>query len=315
MKNKPLAIIAIGGNSLIQDAKHMTVLDQYHAAGNTANHIADLVVEGYDVVVTHGNGPQVGFILLRSELAKKTLHEVPLEICVADTQGSIGYQLAQTLGNALTAKGLKKDIVAMVTQVVVSEDDPSFARPSKPVGSFYTESEARGYEANCGWTLTEDAGRGWRRVVPSPAPLEIIELPTIRNLINQGVLVIAGGGGGIPVLRLASGELTGCGAVVDKDLATSLLAHELQADLFVISTAVDKVAVDFGKPQQRGIDQMTVSEAKRYLTEGQFASGSMKPKIEAALAYLEKGGKRVIITQPHLILDAVRGKNGTTIVP
>lgn len=314
-KQRPLAVIAIGGNSLIQDNQHRTVLDQYYAAGNTANHIAALVLQGVDVVITHGNGPQVGFILLRSELAKKMLHEVPLEICVADTQGAIGYQLAQTLKNALHERRCDRQIAALISQVVVSADDPAFADASKPVGPYYMETDAMRYQAEHGWLMKEDAGRGWRRVVPSPRPLEIVELDTIRALLRQGCIVIAGGGGGIPVTRTEDGLLTGCAAVVDKDLASSLLARQLDADLFIISTAVQKVAINFGKPNQKCLDHMTVAEAKQYMREGHFAPGSMLPKIQAALDYLEQGGKRVIITQPNLISDAVNNLNGTSMTP
>ena len=315
MKNAPLVVIAIGGNSLIKDAKHMTVLDQYLAAGETSHHIAALVKDGYRVVVTHGNGPQVGFILMRSEIAKTQLHQVPLESCVADTQGAIGYQVEQTLLNELRRQGIKRDIVAVVTQVVVDAADPAFTNPTKPIGPFFTKEDAELHREKDGWAVKEDAGRGWRRVVPSPRPLEIIEERVIETLLNNGVVVIAVGGGGIPVVRRVSGDLQGCAAVIDKDLASCLLAKNLKADIFVISTGVDKVAINFGKPDQRFIDKMTVAEAERYLREGQFPAGSMGPKIEAAIDYLKHGGKKVIITQPHLIEDAIHGRTGTHIVP
>lgn len=315
MKNAPLVVIAIGGNSLIKDAKHMTVLDQYLAAGETSHHIAALVKDGYRVVVTHGNGPQVGFILMRSEIAKTQLHQVPLESCVADTQGAIGYQVEQTLLNELRRQGIKRDIVAVVTQVVVDAADPAFTNPTKPIGPFFTKEDAELHREKDGWAVKEDAGRGWRRVVPSPRPLEIIEERVIETLLNNGVVVIAVGGGGIPVVRRVSGDLQGCAAVIDKDLASCLLAKNLKADIFVISTGVDKVAIHFGKPDQRFIDKMTVAEAERYLREGQFPVGSMGPKIEAAIDYLKHGGKKVIVTQPHLIEDAIHGRTGTHIVP
>jgi len=315
MKTAPLVVIAIGGNSLIKDAKHMTVLDQYLAAGETSHHIAALVKEGYRIVVTHGNGPQVGFILMRSEIAKTQLHQVPLESCVADTQGAIGYQVEQTLLNELRRQGLKRDIVAVVTQVVVDANDPAFTNPTKPIGPFFTREDAENHQRNDGWAVKEDAGRGWRRVVPSPKPLEIVEERVIESLLNQGVVVIAVGGGGIPVVRRVSGDLQGCAAVIDKDLASCLLAKNLKADVFVISTGVDKVAINFGKPDQKSIDKMTVAEAERYLKEGQFPAGSMGPKIQAAIDYLKNGGKKVIITQPHLIEDAIHGKTGTHITP
>ena len=313
MKQPPLVIIAIGGNSLITDAKHMSVLDQYRAAGETSHHIAALVKEGYRIVITHGNGPQVGFILMRSEIAKTTLHQVPLESCVADTQGAIGYQVEQTLMNELRRQGLKKQLVAVVTQVVVDRNDPAFKNPSKPIGPFFSPEDAEHHRQEDGWAVKEDAGRGWRRVVPSPQPLEILEEKVIGTLLANDIVVIAVGGGGIPVIRKPNGDLVGCAAVIDKDLASCLLAKNLKADIFVISTGVDKVALDFGKPTQRFIDQMTVAEAEKYLKEGQFPAGSMGPKVAAAIDYLRHGGQRVIITQPHLLEDAIHGKTGTHI--
>ncbi|HRT05293.1 MAG TPA: carbamate kinase [Kiritimatiellia bacterium] len=311
----PLAVIAIGGNSLILDSKKITVKDQYQAASETAHHIAALVAAGYRVVITHGNGPQVGFILLRSDLARNVLHQVPLDSCVADTQGALGYQIGQTLANELKRQGIQKPIATVVTQVLVDNRDPAFANPTKPIGSFYTEEEAQKHKAESGWTLKEDAGRGWRRVVASPKPLRIVEEDTIRLLLEQDVVVIAVGGGGIPVRENEQGELEGCAAVIDKDLASCLLAKNLKADLFIISTGVDKVAVDFKKPTQRELDRLTVAEAKKYLAEGQFPAGSMGPKIEAAIDFLEHGGKEVIITQPFLLEEAIAGKNGTHLVP
>lgn len=311
----PLVVIAIGGNSLIKDDRHRSVLDQYHAVGETARHIVPIVSEGYRVVVTHGNGPQVGFILLRSDLARKVLHQVPLANCVADTQGAIGYQIAQTLQNELYLKGMDKDVVAVVTQVVVDADDPAFRHPDKPIGPFMTEVDAKNRASEDGWIVGEDAGRGWRRLVPAPAPREIVELNSIRALLDRGTLVVAVGGGGIPVIRQADGMLTGRDAVIDKDAATCMLATELGASVLIESTSVDKVALNFGTPQQVEIDRMTSAECRRYLGEGHFAPGSMRPKIEAALAFLEQGGERVIITQPHHLEEALHGIYGTHIVP
>lgn len=315
MNKPPLVIIAIGGNSLITDARHMTVLDQYKAAGETSHHIAALVKEGYRIVITHGNGPQVGFILMRSEIAKTQLHQVPLESCVADTQGAIGYQVEQTLMNELRRQGIKKQMVSVVTQVVVDKNDPAFKNPTKPIGPFFSPEDAENHRKQDGWAVKEDAGRGWRRVVPSPKPLVIIEQDVIRTLLENDVVVIAVGGGGIPVVRKPNGDLRGCAAVIDKDLASCLLAKNLKADIFVISTGVDKVALNFGKPDQTFIDKMTVAEAEKYLAEGQFPAGSMGPKVAAAIDYLKNGGKHVIITQPHLLEDAIHGKTGTHIVP
>lgn len=314
MKN-PLAVIAIGGNSLIPDNAKSSIVDQYQAAGKTSHHIAALVAAGYRVVVTHGNGPQVGFILLRSDLAKAVLHQVPLDSCVADTQGAIGYQLGQTLANELQRRKIDKPIATIVTQVLVDQNDPAFAHPTKPIGPFYSEEEAQQHQAADQWVLKEDSGRGWRRVVASPRPRRIVEEQTIRLLLDHDVIVIAVGGGGIPVVENADGELEGRAAVIDKDFASCLLAKNLKADLFIISTGVNKVAIDFKKPTQRQLDSLTVAEAEKYLAEGQFPAGSMGPKIEAAIEFLKGGGKEVLITQPHLLEEAIAGKNGTRIVP
>ncbi|MDJ0748176.1 MAG: carbamate kinase [Woeseiaceae bacterium] len=312
---KPLVVIAIGGNSLITDAGHMSVVDQYRAAGETASHIAPIVAAGNRVVVTHGNGPQVGFILMRSELARDVLHQVPLANCVADTQGSIGMQIAQTLQNAFREFSNEQQVAAIVTQVLVDPDDPSFANPTKPIGPFMSEAEARQRAEDDGWAIAEDANRGWRRVVPSPAPLEILEMPVIRALVDSDTIVVAAGGGGIPVIRKPDGELRPRPAVIDKDAASSLLARELGANVLVFSTDVDKVALNLGTPEQTDIDRMTRAECRRYLDEGHFATGSMLPKIEAALEFLDAGGDEVIITQPHHLEGAMRGGRGTHIVP
>lgn len=313
--DSPLVVIAIGGNSLIADQEHRTVLDQYVAAGETSHQIAPIAGAGYRVVITHGNGPQVGFILLRSELSKDVLHQVPLENCVADTQGAIGYQIAQTLQNELQRQGFKQEVASVITQVVVDGEDAGFENPSKPIGPFMTEKDAKQHADNDGWVVAEDAGRGWRRMVPSPLPLEIIELPTIRTLLDAGIMVVAAGGGGIPVIRLADGTLRGCDAVIDKDKVSGLLACQLNADVLIFSTSVDKVALNFNTPKQTDIDKMNVVECRRYLNEGHFAPGSMRPKIEAAIDFLETGGKRVIVTQPHHIEKALSGIYGTHIVP
>ena len=312
---KPLVVIAIGGNSLITDPEHMSVVDQYRAAGETASNIAPIVEAGNRVVVTHGNGPQVGFILLRSELTRDVLHQVPLANCVADTQGSIGMQIAQSLQNAFRRLGSERQVVAIVTQVLVDPDDPSFANPVKPIGPFMSEAEARARADNDGWVVAEEANRGWRRVVPSPAPLEILEMPVIRALVENDTIVVAAGGGGIPVIQKPDGSLRPRPAVIDKDAASSLLARELGANLLVFSTDVDKVSLNRGTPEQTDIDRMTVTECRRYLDEGHFAAGSMRPKIEAAVAFLEAGGEEVIITQPHHLKEAMRGGQGTRIVP
>jgi carbamate kinase len=312
--DKPLVVIAIGGNSLITDSEHMSVVDQYRAAGETAANIAP-IVNGYRVVVTHGNGPQVGFILLRSELAKEALHQVPLANCVADTQGSIGMQIAQSLQNAFRQQGRVQQVVAIVTQVIVDPEDPSFDKPTKPIGPFMSETEAQQHAEDDGWAIAEDANRGWRRVVPSPTPLEIIELPAIRTLLDSGALVVAAGGGGIPVIYKPDGSLRPRPAVIDKDAASCLLAQRLGAKVLVFSTDVDKVALNFGTREQTEIDCLTAAECREYLDEGHFAAGSMRPKIEAALAFIEYGGEEVIITGPPCLAEAMRGTHGTHIVP
>lgn len=313
--DKPLVVIAIGGNSLITDSEHMSVVDQYRAAGETAAHIAPIVDDGKRVVVTHGNGPQVGFILLRSEMAKDALHQVPLANCVADTQGSIGMQIAQSLQNEFLRRGREQQVVAIVTQVIVDPADPSFDEPTKPIGPFMNEAEARQHAEDDGWVIVEDSHRGWRRVVPSPTPLEIVELPVVRTLLDSGVLVVAAGGGGIPVIIKPDGSLRPRPAVIDKDAASCLLAQRLDAKVLVFSTDVDRVSLNFGTPEQIEIDRMTVAECRKYLDDGHFAIGSMRPKIEAAIAFLDAGGEEVIITQPHHLEGAIHGTHGTHIVP
>jgi carbamate kinase len=309
------AVVAIGGNSLIKDRFHQSVRDQYIAAGETCWHIASMIKNGWRVAITHGNGPQVGFVLRRSELAAGELHEVPLDAIGADTQGAIGYALQQNLENDFERLGIVKRAVTVVTQTEVAADDPAFRIPSKPIGSFMDERTARQRERDDGWAVKDDAGRGWRRVVASPVPLRIIEIDAIRSLVETGFVVISTGGGGIPVVRDADGNLSGAAAVIDKDLASALLANELGADMFIISTAVEQVALDWGKPDQRWIDRMTLSEAKQHLAEGQFAPGSMGPKIEAVIGYLERGGTEAIITDPDNVERALAGETGTHIVP
>jgi len=315
---KKIAVIAIGGNSLIKDTKHQSVEDQYDAATETCVHIADMIEAGYEVVIGHGNGPQVGFILRRSEIAAKAegMHEVPLDVCGADTQGAIGYSLQQNLQNELRRRGINKSVATVVTQTLVDREDPAFKNPTKPIGGFMDEAEAKRREKDMKWNVVEDAGRGWRRVVASPLPKEIVEIEAIKALINAGVIVISTGGGGIPVIRNDAGDLVGVAAVIDKDFGSSLLANNVNAELFVISTAVDKVALNFGKPDQKSLDKLTVAEAKKYLAEGtHFAKGSMAPKIQAIIRFLEGGGKRALITNPENIGRALKSETGTWILP
>ncbi len=315
---KKVAVIAIGGNSLIKDKNHQSVEDQYQAAKDTCIHIADMIEAGYEVVIGHGNGPQVGFILRRSEIAAKVegMHEVPLDVCGADSQGAIGYALQQNLQNELKRRGINKPVATVVTQVLVDDKDPAFRNPSKPIGGFMEQAEAKRREKEMGWTVVEDAGRGWRRVVASPLPKEIVEIEAIRALISAGVIVISTGGGGIPVIRNAQGDLEGVAAVIDKDFGSSLLAHNVGAEVFVISTAVEKAALNFGKPDQKWLDKITLAEAKQHLAEGShFAKGSMAPKVQAIVRFLEAGGKQAVITNPENIGRALKGETGTWIVP
>jgi len=319
MTQRKLAVVAIGGNSLIKDEKHKTVEDQYQAAKETCYHIADMIEAGWDVAIGHGNGPQVGFILRRSEIAAKVegMHEVPLDVCGADSQGAIGYALQQNLQNELYRRGIKKNVATIVTQVLVDKNDPAFQNPTKPIGGFMDEAEAKRREKELGWAVREDAGRGWRRVVASPLPKEVVELDTVKTLLNAGIVVITVGGGGIPVIDKGEGEYVGTAAVIDKDYASSLLAREINADLFVISTAVEKVALNFGKPDQKWLDKMTLAEAKGYLAEGtHFAKGSMAPKIQAIIWFLEANPNgKALITNPENIGRALKGETGTWIVP
>jgi carbamate kinase len=315
MPNK-LAVVAIGGNALIKDDKHVTVEDQRIALRETSMHLVDMIEAGWDLAIGHGNGPQVGFILRRSEIAaREGMHEVPLDVCGADSQGAIGYELQQALQNEFFKRGINKKAATIVTQVRVDQDDPAFQKPAKPIGSFMDEAEAKRREWEMNWSVVEDAGRGWRRVVASPLPQEIIEIDSVKLLLNAGQVVITVGGGGIPVVDRGDGELVGTAAVIDKDFASSLLAQTINADLLLIATAVEKVAIHFGKPEQKWLDKMTVAEARKFLKEGtHFAKGSMAPKIQAAIWYLENGGREALITNPENIGRALKRETGTWIV-
>lgn len=313
-----LAVVAVGGNALIKDDKHVTVEDQVVALRETSIHLANMIEAGWNLAIGHGNGPQVGFILRRSEIAAKIegMHEVPLDVCGADSQGAIGYEFQQALRNEFFKRKINRKAATVVTQMLVDKNDPAFKKPTKPIGSFMDEAEAKRREAEMGWSIVEDAGRGWRRVVASPMPKEIVEFDAVKALIDAGQIVITVGGGGIPVVDRGDGEFIGTAAVIDKDFASSLLAQALKADLFLIATAVEKVAIHFGKPEQKWLDKLTVAEAKSYLAEGtHFAKGSMAPKIQAAIWYLENGGKEALITNPESIGRALKGETGTRIVP
>jgi carbamate kinase len=308
-------VIAIGGNSLITNAQHMSVPDQYAAVVKTVDHIADLLERRHRIVITHGNGPQVGFILLRSEHSRGLLHQVPLDSIVADTQGALGYQIQQALENEFRRRGLKQSVATVVTQTLVDRDDAAFASPAKPIGEFYTREQAEERMRVEKWTMMEDAGRGWRRVVASPIPVRIIESGVIRHLVKDGYVVIAAGGGGIPVVADEKGILSGVAAVIDKDLASAVLAREIGADMLVISTAVEKVCLNFGTPGQRALDSMTVAEARRYMAEGHFKPGSMLPKIEACIQFVTDSGREALITCPEALPTALDGHTGTRLVP
>lgn len=308
------AVVAVGGNALILDKKHEDVASQVGAVEQTCKHIADMIEQGWNVIVTHGNGPQVGFILRRNELAAGEVHQTPLDVIGADTQGAIGYMIARALDNEFKRRSIQRSVAAVVTQVVVDRHDSGFTNPTKGIGGFTTEDKARVFEQE-GWMVKEDAGRGWRRMIASPQPLRIVELEAIKTLIDNNFIVVGVGGGGIPVIEDDAGDLKGVFAVIDKDRASALLASDLQADLLLISTAVEKVALNFNKPDQLWLDKLTLAEAKQYFAEGHFLSGSMGPKIEAIIGFLEAtpGGKG-LITDPAHIVDALAGKTGTWIV-
>ncbi len=310
-----IAVVAVGGNSLIKDKAHRTVPDQYAAAVESMARITDMIEAGWNVVITHGNGPQVGFILRRTELAIHELHPVPLDYCGADTQGAIGYMFQQALYNEFHKRGLERQAATVITQALVDRDDPAFKSPSKPIGSFMDEPTASQHRQADGWAVVEDAGRGWRRVVPSPLPKRIVERDAIETLIRSGFVVISNGGGGIPVVEDESGGLVGVEAVIDKDFGAALMATSIQADLFLITTAVEKVALNYNKPDQRWLDRMTLAEARQYLAEGHFAKGSMEPKVRAIIGYLERGGREALITDPQNIGRALAGETGTWILP
>ncbi len=310
-KTPGTAVVAIGGNSLIKDRQHQTVADQYIAAQETCRHIVAMIQEGWNVAISHGNGPQVGFILRRSELAAHEMHEVPLDVCGADSQGAIGYALQQNLCNEFRRLGVNREAATVICQTEVAADDPAFKNPTKPIGGFMDEEQAERRRKE-GWDIVNDANRGYRRVVASPQPLRIVELPAIRALIAAGIVVVTVGGGGIPVVADADGNLKGVAAVIDKDLASALLANNLGADLLIISTAVEKVALNFGKPDEKLVDHLTLAEAKQYLAEGvHFAAGSMAPKIQAVVNYLSNGGTSAIVTNPENVARALHGETGT----
>jgi len=307
-------LIAIGGNSLIRAGEKGTVAEELANARRTAAAIVGLVRSGHRIVITHGNGPQVGAQLLRSERTSDQVPGQTLDVCGAASQGEIGYLLAQALRRELASVGLSVPVISVVTQTVVSATDPAMEHPSKPIGPFYSRADAEEKKRLFGWTIVEDAARGYRRVVPSPEPVEIVELEVIRDLVQAGVLVIACGGGGIPVMR-ANGGFQGVEAVIDKDRASALLAAELGVDVFAISTDTDFVYLDYKKPAQRPLTCVTAEELETHFRAGHFPPGNMGPKIESALRFLRHGGKEVIITSYEHLCAAVSGKTGTRILP
>lgn len=307
-------VIALGGNALQEAGKPATAQAQLEVVEKTSEYIADIVERGYEVIVAHGNGPQVGRIVIQNEVASASTPAMPFDVCGAMSQGMIGYHIQQGLSKVLRHRGINKNVVTIVTQVVVDKDDPKFKAPSKPIGPFYTEEEAKAIAAEKGYTMKEDAGRGWRRVVASPLPVEIVELDAVKTLNDAGFVVVTVGGGGIPVVRNEAGDLEGVAAVIDKDLASEKLARDMDADALVILTAVEKVSINFKKPDQKDLDRMSAAEAKQYIKEGHFAPGSMLPKIEAALNFVEsKPGRVAIITSLDKAVDAIEGRAGTTI--
>ena len=307
-------VIALGGNALQEAGKPATAQAQLEVVEKTSEYIADIVERGYEVIVAHGNGPQVGRIVIQNEVASASTPAMPFDVCGAMSQGMIGYHIQQGLSKVLRHRGINKNVVTVVAQVVVDKDDPKFKAPSKPIGPFYTEEEAKAIAAEKGYTMKEDAGRGWRRVVASPLPVEIVELDAVKTLNDAGFVVVTVGGGGIPVVRNEAGDLEGVAAVIDKDLASEKLARDMDADALVILTAVEKVSINFKKPDQKDLDRMSAAEAKQYIKEGHFAPGSMLPKIEAALNFVEsKPGRIAIITSLDKAVDAIEGRAGTTI--
>lgn len=310
-----LAVVAFGGNALLRSEDHGTQEEQIARAKQAARWLAEIVRHGYKLIVVHGNGPQVGNILVQAEEASTKIPPQSLDVCVAQTEGSIGFMLQQAIRNRLESVGLGAgEVATILTEVEVDPADPAFKRPTKPIGPFFTRYRAEALERDLGWTMKEDSGRGWRHVVPSPKPLRILNVNTVSRMLDAAAVVIAAGGGGIPVVKGRDGQWRGIEAVIDKDYASAKLAAELNADLFLILTGVPKVALDYGKPSQRDVDRLTVAEAEKHLAEGQFPPGSMGPKIESAIEFVKATGKQVLITDVDVLREALQGNGGTTIV-
>ena len=306
-----LAVVAVGGNALIREKGKESLPDQYASVCITVPHSVDMIQNGWNVIITHGNGPQVGFILRRSEIAASEVHSIPLDYGGSNTQGSIGYMFQKSLQNEFKRRGMSKQAVAVLTETLVDKNDTAFKTPTKPIGSFMDEKTAVQHRDADGWCVMEDAGRGWRRVVPSPVPIKILQQDAIMSLVGAGFTVVAVGGGGIPVIENDKGEIQGVEAVIDKDSASALFAASIDADMFVILTEVDKVAINFNKPNVQWLDNLSIEDAKKFLTEGQFGKGSMEPKIKAILSFIEKGGRQALVTNPDNMLRALRGETGT----
>ncbi len=311
---RKLAVVAIGGNAIIRAGQRGTTEEQLKNADETCRQIVGLVQENYAIVLTHGNGPQVGAALMRSELAATQVYTHALDVCDAETQGSMGYLLQVSMRRNLAQVGLERSVATVITQVLVDRNDPAFENPTKPIGPFYSREEALRRQEEFGWVMVEDADRGYRRVVPSPTPLDIVELDVIQTCVEHGIITIAVGGGGIPVIQVG-GDLVGVEAVIDKDRASALLGKLLKSEMLVIPTAEEYVYLNYRKPGQRPLQRMTLSEAGAYSRDGQFPPGNMGPKIESAIDFLENGGREVIITTPEKIVDALHGRTGTHIVP
>ncbi|HHX61487.1 MAG TPA: carbamate kinase [Epulopiscium sp.] len=308
------AVVAIGGNGIVQEGQKGTLEEQVYNIKKCCDPIIDLIEEGYNVVLTHGNGPQIGNALMKQERAKNIVPSYPMDACGAETQGLLGYIIKQTLENRMIERNMSKKIVSITTQVLVDKNDPGFSNPTKPVGPFFNQAEKEMIEQEKGYVMKEDSGRGYRRVVASPKPLNILEKDAIKTLSDVGFIVIAVGGGGIPVVKEGSG-FKGVESVIDKDYASSLLAREIEADILIVLTGVDQVAIDFGKPSQKFLSQMTLKETKVYMAEGQFPPGSMGPKIDAAIEFVEANKKIALITSIERLKDAIIGKTGTRIIP
>lgn len=315
-REQKLAVVAFGGNALLRPEDRGTQEEQIARAKQAARWLAEIVRHGYKLLVVHGNGPQVGNILIQAEEASTKIPPQSLDVCVAQTEGSIGFMLQQAIRNRLESVGLGGEVATVLTEVEVDANDLAFKRPTKPIGPFFTRYRAEALERDLGWTMREDAGRGgWRHVVPSPKPLRVLNINTIAHMLDTATVVVAAGGGGIPVVRGRDGQWRGIEAVIDKDFASALLASQLEADLFIILTGVAKIAIDFGKPTQRPLERMTVAEAEKHMADGQFPAGSMGPKVESAIQFVRATKRQVLITDVEVVRDALEGKDGTIIVP